>query len=203
MSWCERDRVACAFGLAGNEVLLRQVTGLAEAAALERLEGEATKARRHAEFRYAARTWQAERRVIARIEASERGAGSRFIITNLPGTPRRPYEEVDCARGQAGNPIKAHGLHLASDRTSCGKATANQFRLVPHTAAHWLLHTLSGLAPRRSFRREAKFGTIRLAFIKVAGRVAELATRIRLALPSDYPYRDSPILLAARATRPP
>lgn len=203
MSWCERNRVACAFGLAGNEVLLRQVTGLAEAAALERLEGEATKARRHAEFRYAARTWQAERRVIARIEASERGAGSRFIITNLPGTPRRPYEEVDRARGQAGNPIKAHRLHLASDRTSCGKATANQFRLVPHTAAHWLLHTLRGLAPRRSFRREAQFDTIRLAFIKVAGRVAELATRIRLALPSDYPYRDSPILLAARATRPP
>src|SRR3954468_971679 len=34
MSWCERNRVAYAFGLAGNKVLLRRVAALAEAAAL-------------------------------------------------------------------------------------------------------------------------------------------------------------------------
>ena len=28
------------------------------------------------------------------------------------------------------NLVKAHKVHLASDRTSCSKATANQFRLV-------------------------------------------------------------------------
>jgi hypothetical protein len=39
--------------------------------------------------------------------------------------------------------------------------------------------------------------------IKVAGRVTELATRIKLALPSGYPYRNSLTLLAARAARPP
>ncbi|TWA70390.1 DDE family transposase [Azospirillum brasilense] len=43
---------------------------------------------------------------------------------------------------QMENLIKAHKLHLASDRTSCSKATANQFRLLIHTAAYWLLHTL-------------------------------------------------------------
>ena len=85
-----------------------------------------------------------------------------------------------------GNLIKAHKLHLASDRTSCRKATANQFRLLIHTAAYWLLHTLRGLAPRASFWRGAQFDTIRLAFIKVAGRVTELATRIKVALPSAY-----------------
>lgn len=31
------------------------------------------------------------------------------------------------------NLIKAHKLHLASNRTSCSKATANQFRLLIHT----------------------------------------------------------------------
>ena len=36
----------------------------------------------------------------------------------------------------AENLIKAHKLHLASDRTSCRKATANQFRLLIHTAAY-------------------------------------------------------------------
>ena len=99
--------------------------------------------------------------------------------------------------------MKAHKVHLASDRTSCSKATANQFRLVLHTAAYWLLHTLRGLAPKRSFWRAAQFDTIRLMLIKAVGRVTELASRITLALPSDYPHQDSFTLLAARAARPP
>src|SRR4051812_10867088 len=46
MSWCERNRVAYLFGLAGNQVLLRRVAGPAEEAALARVEGEAVKVRR-------------------------------------------------------------------------------------------------------------------------------------------------------------
>src|ERR1039457_4864498 len=67
------------------------------------------------------------RRVIARVEAGPQGNDTRFIITNLAGTPEHLYEDIYCARGQAENLIKAHKLHLASDRTSCSKATANQF----------------------------------------------------------------------------
>ena len=139
--------------------------------------------------------------MIARVEASAQGSDSRFVVTNLDGTPRWLYEDVYCARGQAENLVKAHKLHLASDRTSCSKATANQFRLLLHTAAYWLLHTLRGLAPKRLFWREAQFDTFRLALIKVVGRVTELATRIKLALPSSYPYQDSFMLLAARAAK--
>jgi len=203
MGWCERNRVAYVLGLAGNKVLLARVVGLAEDAAVSRVEGEAPKVRRYGEFAYAAGTWAIERRVIARIEASDQGADTRFIVTNLEGAPRWLYEDVYCARGQAENLIKAHKRHLASDRTSCTKAAANQFRLVLHTAAYWLLHTLRGLAPKASFWRDAQFDTLRLAFIKVAGRVTELASRIKLALPSSYPYRDSLVLLAARAAKPP
>jgi hypothetical protein len=203
MSWCERNRVAYVLGLASNKVLIRRVAALAEETALERVEGGAAKVRRYGEFAYAAKTWSTERRVIARVEASDKGADSRFVVTNLAGAPRWLYETVYCARGQVENLIKAHKRHLASDRTSCTKATANQFRLVLHTAAYWLLHTLRGLAPKRSFWRDAQLDTIRLALIKVVGRVSELASRIELALPSDYPYRDSLTLLAIRAARPP
>jgi Transposase DDE domain group 1 len=203
MSWCERHRVGYIFGLAGNKVLLARVAGLAEEAALGRVGGEGDKVRRYGEFRYAAKTWNTERRVIARVEASDRGGDSRFIVTNLAGTPRWLYESVYCARGQAENLIKAHKRHLASDRTSCTKATANQFRLVLHTAAYWLLHTLRGLAPKASFWREAQLDTLRLALIKVAGRVTEMVARIKVALPSCYPYRDGLALLAARAAKLP
>ena len=145
------------------------------------------KVRRYGDFRYAAKSWNVERRVIARVEAGPQGADSRFIVTNLPGLPKALYEKVYCASGQAENLIKAHKLHLASDRTSCTKATANQFRLLIHTAAYWLMLTLRGLAPRTSFWRDAQFDTIRLCLIKVAGRVTEMVTRIKIALPTAYP----------------
>jgi Transposase DDE domain group 1 len=203
MTWCERNRVGYVFGLAGNPVLLARVVDLAADAALGRVAGEAEKVRRFGEFPYAAKTWSVERRVIARIEASAQGSDSRFIVTNLEGAPRGLYESVYCARGQAENLIKAHKLHLASDRTSCTSATANQFRLLIHTAAYWLLHTLRGLAPKTSFWRDAQFDTIRLALIKVAARVTEMATRIKVALPTCYPHQASWALLAARAVKLP
>jgi hypothetical protein len=203
LSWCERNRVGYVFGLAGNPVLLTRIADLAEDAAVSRVQGESDKVRRFAAFRYAARSWKAERQVVARIEASSQGSDSRFIVTNLAGTPRWLYEGVYCQRGQAENLIKAHKLHLASDRTSCTSATANQFRLLIHTAAYWLLHTLRGLAPKASFWRDAQFDTIRLALIKVAARVTEMKTRIKVALPSGYPHQQSWALLAGRAVKLP
>jgi len=203
MTWCERNRVGYIFGLAGNPVLLTKVAAPAEDAAVRRAQGEAVKVRRFGAFRYAAKSWQVERQVAARIEASAQGVDTRFIVTNLAGAPRWLYERVYCQRGQTENLIKAHKLHLASDRTSCSKATANQFRLLIHTAAYWLLHTLRGLAPKTSFWRAAQLDTIRLALIKVAARVTELKTRIKVALPSCYPHQASWALLAARAAKLP
>ena len=203
MTWCERNRIGYIFGLAGNPVLLRQVSPLVEDAALGRLAREAEKVRRYGDFRYAAKSWNVERRVIARVEAGPQGADSRFIVTNLPGLPKTLYDKVYCARGQAENLIKAHKLHLASDRTSCRKATANQFRLMIHTAAYWLLLSLRSLAPRNSFWREAQFDTIRLCLIKVAARVIEMVTRIKIALPTAYPYQAGFTMLTAQIAKLP
>jgi hypothetical protein len=201
MTWCERKRIGYIFGLAGNAVLLRRVGNLAEDAALGRVDGEGDKVRRYGDFRYAATSWKIERRVIARVEAGPQGADSRFIVTNLAGLPKSLYEKIYCARGQAENLIKAHKLHLASDRTSCTKGTANQFRLLIHTAAYWLMLSLRGLAPRTSFWRDAQFDTIRLCLIKVAGRVTEMVTRIKIALPTAYPYQAGFAMLAARIAK--
>jgi hypothetical protein len=200
MAWLERNRVRYVFGLAGNRVLLDRVATLAEDAAVRRAEEDADKVRNFHDFRYAAKSWKdKERRVIARIEATRQGSDTRFVVTNLSGTPRWLYEVLYCGRGQAENLIKAHKLHLASDRTSCSNATANQFRLLVHTAAYWLLHTLKGLASKSSFWRDAQFDTIRLAFVKIAARVTELVTRIKISLPSSYPYKQSFARFVGRA----
>ena len=72
-------------------------------------------------------------------------------------------------------------LYTKSDRTSCHRWEANQFRLFLHTAAYWLLHQLRRTAPRRSPWRTATFETLRRAFLKIAVRIEELNTRIKIA----------------------
>ena len=203
MAWCERNRIGYIFGLAGNPVLLRRVGPLAEDAALACLDGAAEKVRLLWRLRYAANSWTVERRVVARVEAGPQGADSRFIVTNLRGLPEALCEKLYCVRGQAENLIKAHKLHLASNRTSCSKATANQFPLLIHTAAYWLMLSLRSLAPRNSFWRDAQFDTIRLCLIKLAGRVAEMVTRIKIALPTAFPYQAGFAMLAGRIAKLP
>ena len=70
-----------------------------------------------------------ERRVVARVEATSKGADIRFIVTNLPGRAKLLYEKIYCARGRMENMIKDHKLYTKSDRTSCHRWEANQFRL--------------------------------------------------------------------------
>ena len=86
--------------------------------------------------------------------------------------------------------------YTKSDRTSCHRWEANQFRLFLHTGAYWLLHRLRQAAPRKSLWRKATFETLRRTFLKVATRIEELKSRVRIALPSAYPYRQAMISMA-------
>ena len=87
---------------------------------------------------------------------------------------------IYCARGQAENLIKLHKGQLASDRTSCQSPLANQFRLVLHTAAYWLMLALRDAVPRRMPLAWAEFATLRKNLLKVGARVVEKAARIRI-----------------------
>jgi hypothetical protein len=188
MDWCEDAGVFYSFGLGGNPALAALAAPLNEDVAVRRaLQGATGKLRRYASFAYAATGWRHKRRVVARIEASAQGTDTRFVVTNLADKPKRLYERVYCARGQMENLIKAHKRHLASDRTSCTSALANQFRLVLHSGTYMLLHGLRAAAPKRSFWRTAQFNTLRLRLIKLGARVIEKATRIKVILPAACP----------------
>ena len=156
------------------------------------------KVRRFFQTGYQAKSWSRARRVVARAEATSRGADIRFIVTNLPGRAKVLYEKVYCARGRMENMIKDHKLYTKSDRTSCHRWEANQFRLFLHTGAYWLLHQLRRAAPRRSRWRRATFETLRRTFLKIAVRIEELKSRIKIALPSAYPYQPDLMLIAGR-----
>src|SRR5260370_30265555 len=142
MDWCEANGIDYVFGLAGSDVLHAQIRAAADDLCVRRAEAGDDKRRTWTELRYAAKSWAKERRIIARLEASSRGFDARYVVTTLAHAPQPLYETVYCARGQAENLIKLHKTQLASDRTSCRSPRANQFRLILHTAAYWLLHPL-------------------------------------------------------------
>ena len=188
------------FGLPGNARLKEIGQPWCEDVALRRALSSKDKARRFFHTGYRAKSWSRERKVIARVEATSKGSDIRFVVTNLPGRARLLYEKIYCARGRMENMIKDHKLYTKSDRTSCHRWEANQFRLFLHGGAYWLLHRLRQAAPRRSRWRTATFETLRRAFLKIAVRVEELKSRVRLALPSAYPYQKTLISMARRIT---
>jgi hypothetical protein len=83
--------------------------------------------------------------------------------------------------------IKLHKAQLASDRTSCRDPKANQFRLILHTAAYWLMLALRKAVPKRSALFRAEYATLRLRLLKIATRVVEGVARICVSLPSACP----------------
>ena len=149
------------------------------------------KLRRFKEFYDGAQSWSRVERIIARVEVGAEGPDTRFVVTNLQQRNARAlYEDLYCRRGQAENHIKSWKTHLAADRTSCTKATANQFRLFLHAGAYWLMWGLRVSMPKRSMWRVAQFDTLRLRLIKIAARVVEMKTMIRVHLPTSCPAQD-------------
>jgi hypothetical protein len=188
MAWCDARDVRFVFGLSGNTVLDGLVEETADAVRTRRALGNLDAVRDHAETRYAAKSWSAPRRVVARIAGSRRGLDTRYIVTNIEaGSPAWLYDSLSCARGQAENLIKLHKTQLASDRTACRSPLANQMRLILHTAAYWLVHRVRAAIPHPQPLARAEFATIRLSLFKFAARISKTATRVRLAFAAAHP----------------
>ena len=152
---------------------------------------EPLKVKLYTEFLYQAETWSEPRRIITKVEVSEKGENLRFIVTNLHhGRKAYIYETIYCGRGQMENYIKDHKRFLHSDRLSCLKFEANQFRLFLHSAAYVLMHTLRTKGLRGAAWSRAPFDQIQLRILKVGARVEELKTKTRFHFPSSFPLQE-------------
>ena len=200
MDWCDANGAGYIFGLAGNAALDREVAEISDHLRFWHAWSNEPKMRCYTSFEYRAGSWRTARRVIARIEVSlqpdptpthpegcRQEVDVRYVVTSLEGDAERLYEGVYCQRGQAENLIKLHKAQLASDRTSCHAASANQVRLTLHTAAFWLMHTLRAAIPSGHALAKAELNTLRLRLLKIAARVVEHGSRIRVRLPSSCP----------------
>lgn len=204
MDWCDNSGVDYIFGFAPNKVLAEQIFPERDECCVQRAIGQLDKVRKFTSTRYAAKSWTRARRVVARIEATAKGADVRYVVTSLKDrSSKYLYETAYCQRGQAENLIKRHKAQLASDRTSCRSPLANQMRLIVHTAAYWLMRAVRDAIPKAEPLASGEFSTIRLRLLKIAVRVRETGTRIRLAFAANCPdaalFRD---LIAALILRP-
>jgi hypothetical protein len=182
--YCEEEGITYTVGLVSNPRLQELAEDLLDETT-ERYETQGEKARLFSEGLYGAASWERERRVIYKAEAMEEGTNTRFVVTTRTEDPEDLYGFY-ARRGESENWIKDFKLHMKADRLSCHRFLANQFRLLLHAAAYWLMDALRRKLIESGMRR-IQLDTLRLRLVKIGGRVREHMRKIRLHLASGHP----------------
>ena len=192
MAWCENNGVDFLFGLAQNERLNREIE-IELATAQEQSQRTGQPARRFKDFAWRTlKSWSRERRVVAKAEWTGGAANPRFVVTSLTREEhgaRHLYEKLYCARGEMENRIKECQLDLYADRTSAHTMRANQLRLWFASMAYVLLCGLRRIGLAHTQFARASCGTIRLKLLKIGALVRTSVRRIKIAMPSAFPYQ--------------
>lgn len=185
--FCNAHNVKYILGLTPRKPMLVNADSLIkQAKELYALENKPVK--RFGEFNYRAKSWSAQQRVIVKAEHNGKGANTRFIVTNLEHANLKfVYQDIYCDRGRMELMIKEHKNHLLSDRTSCSRFKANQFRLFLHSLAYVLLHAFREKYLKGTQWATAQFNTIQKRLFKIGARVRQLSTKIKISLPSSFP----------------
>ena len=192
MAWCGNNGVDYLFGLAKNSRLVAEIAS--ELAAAQEQSQETQKpARRFKDFTWRTRdSWSWARRVVAKAEWTGGKANPRFVVTSLTREEheaRHLYEKVYCARGEMENRIKECQLDLYADRTSAHTMRANQLRLWFASMAYVLICALRRIGLKHTQFARASCSTIRLKMLKIGALVRTSVRRIKLAMPSAFPYQ--------------
>lgn len=162
-AWCEAEHITDTIGLATNARLERAVASLQAEAERQAAAQDGAKVRLLGETRYQADSWPHDRRVVMKAEVLPKGTNSRFVVTSRDDDPASVYDR-DVDRGESENWIKDLKRGGFADRLSCHWFWANQFRLLLHAAAYWLLDTLRRwLLAARVARTPSACGCSRLA----------------------------------------
>lgn len=170
-----------------TEEMQRRAVALFEAA------GKVAPVQVFGEFRYQAKSWRQERRIVAKAAHTLIGPDERLLVTNSSHAPVDVYG-VYAGRGQEENWIKDLKRGLKSDRLSCSAFAANELRLLLFGVAYQLLHELRRRA--RAGMRSVRLETLRLRILRVAARVKITARRLWVRVSEHYSWRDDWLRLA-------
>jgi hypothetical protein len=196
--YCEREHLDYTIGLAPNARLQALAAPLVEQAAQQHTASGA-KVRLAGEGPYAAGSWAHERRVVFKAEELDKGRNLRFVVTSRTDLDPLALYNWYVRRGEPELWIKDLKDACFADRLSCHRFWANQFRLLLHAAAYWLLDTLRRALMAAGTAR-MQLDTLRLRVIKIGGWVREHLQPLQmlhLHLASSHPGEPLWHLLAA------
>lgn len=183
--YCETHQITYTIGLATNPRLREAVAELQADAEAQSAEQHGAKVRLLGETAYQAGSWPHPRRVVMKAEVLVKGTNTRFVVTTRTDSPETVYDSYT-QRGEAENWIKDLKRGCFADRLSCHRFWANQFRLLLHAAAYWLLDTLRRWLIQAKVARMT-LATVRLRLIKIGGWVREQQRRVHLRLAASHP----------------
>ena len=195
--FCEEQGITYTIGLVTNPRLQTLAAPLLERAQRQQAASGAEKVRLAGEASYQAESWAVPRRVIYKAEVLPKGPNTRFVVSTRADAPLALYDWY-VERGEPEQWLKDLKRACFADRLSCHRFLANQFRLLLHAAAYWLLDTLRRWLSAAGVAR-MQLDTLRLRLLKIGGWVRQLLTKVRLRLATSHP---SEPLWHALATRP-
>jgi hypothetical protein len=199
-TYLEDEHITYTIGLVPNrrlEALAAPLLGEAQ----ERYAESGEKVRIAGEDQYAADSWPHERRIIYKTEVLSQGTNTRFVVTTRSDAPLALYDWYVQRGGGPELWIKDLKDACFADRLSDHGFWANQFRLLLHAAAYWLLDTIRRWLVQVKVAR-MQLDTLRLRLLKIGGWVRQTVDGIRLHLASSHPGELLWHLLATRPGRP-
>ncbi len=197
--YLEGASITYTIGLATNERLNVIAAPLLEEAQQRAAETK-EKVRLVAETPYAAGTWTQERRVVYKAEWLAKGGNVRFVVTTREEEPEPLYNWYVQRGGGPELWIKDLKNGCCADRLSDHPFWANQFRLLLHAAAYWLLDTIRRWLTASHIAR-MEFVTLRLRLIKIGGWLRRQVDGMHLHLATSHPAEPLWYTLATRPHR--
>ncbi|MEH1844227.1 MAG: IS1380 family transposase [Nostoc sp.] len=138
-------------------------------------------------------SWSRNRRVVAKVEYSNQGVDTRFVVTSLPIKkipPRKLYTEKYCPRGNMENCLKEQKLELKSDRTSTHTFAGNQLRLWFSSVAYIFMNALREQCLAKTELQNATVGTIRTRLLKLGATITVNSRKFLISISSSCPYKE-------------
>jgi len=184
------DKLGFITGFTGNSVL-KKLSEITIKSAERQFKKYGKPVKMYHTFRYKAESWEESERIIVKVEVNKKGTNIRYISTNLTEYRTKSLYEIGyCKRGAMELRIKDSKRYLKSDRTSCHEFEANQLRMFLHSAAYVLIHRLQKELLKGTKFFNSTMETIQLRILKVAAKVKELKTKIKIEFPRCCPVRD-------------
>jgi hypothetical protein len=150
-------------------------------------------------FSYRAGSWKYPQKIVVKIEVNSCGTNVRYIVTGINHTSSRfLYESLYCGRGTMELYIKEMKTYLSSDRCSCSRFSANQFRFFLHAAAYVLLHGLKQEVLKGTPLYNVSILTLQQKVLSGTVHIRSMKTKIKIEFSDKHPYRNELALVFCR-----